>query len=199
MKWVESFNTCTRLLDDSLCVDSELSIDELSVEVRIHFIPTNTISTRLWICLAENVQIIILRPEYFSPRLVLSLNLRRKKKNSYRRTSSPGRDLHTSPRRRGRGKNRQVAPTYLRIRWLATQLPARGTCYRVESLAKGPQPRWLATGLHLHARLSFIVRTYRGAPYKARPPVRLSACHREGYCQRQMDVQWATRVAYNRA
>lgn len=94
MKWVESFNTCTRLLDDSLCVDSELSIDELSVEVRIHFIPTNTISTRLWICLAENVQIIILRPEYFSPRLVLSLNLRRKKKNSYRRTSSPGRDLH---------------------------------------------------------------------------------------------------------
>ena len=57
-------------------------------------------------------------------------------------------------------------------------------------MAKGPQPRWLATGLHLHARLSFIVRTYRGAPYKARPPVRLSACQREGYCQRQMDVQW---------
>lgn len=27
----------------------------------------------------------------------------------------------------------------------------------------------------------------------------LSDCQREGYCQRQMDVQWATRVAYNRA
>lgn len=26
-----------------------------------------------------------------------------------------------------------------------------------------------------------------------------SSCQREGYCQRQMDVEWATRVAYNSA
>lgn len=49
---------------------------------RIYFISTNTISTRLWICLAENVQIIILRPEYLlaSPRFILESKKKKRRK-----------------------------------------------------------------------------------------------------------------------
>lgn len=36
-------------------------------------------------------------------------------------------------------------------------------------------------------------------PYKERRLACLSYCQREGYCQRQMDIQWATRVAYSDA
>jgi len=48
--------------------------------------------------------------------------------------------------------------------------------------------------------MAFVYRTSvtSGAPYKERRSARLPCCQREGYCRRQMDIQWATRVAYAR-